>query len=41
MIEQKSQNDAIAEQIRDYKERIKTLEKDNRDPLERALKAEK
>ncbi|MBC8549603.1 MAG: DNA-binding protein [Candidatus Brocadiales bacterium] len=40
-ISQKSRNDAIAEQIGDYKTRIKELEVENRSLLERAIKAEK
>ena len=39
-ISEKSRNDAIAEQMRDYKGKIKDLEKENRALLERALKAE-
>ncbi len=40
-IEQKGRNDSIAEQIRDYKDRIKELEKKNSELLERAIIAEK
>jgi len=40
-IAQKSRNDTIAEQINEYKSKIKELEKENRTLLERAIKAEK
>ncbi len=40
-IAQKSRNDTIAEQVNDYKKRIKELEAENRTLLERAIKAEK
>ncbi len=39
-ISQKSRNDAIAEQISDYKKRIKELEAEGRSLLERAIRAE-